>query len=49
MQVRKQNAMELFQLGRADPLFNPLELVTFLLEQYPEANPDRLLNQPGWG
>ena len=49
MQVRKQNAMELFQLGRQDPLFNPLELVTFLLEQYPEANPDRLLNQPGWG
>ena len=49
MQVRKQNAMELYQVGRQDPLFNPLELATFLLEQYPEANPDRLLNAPGWG
>ena len=49
MQVRKQNAQELYAIGREDPLFNPLELATFLLEQYPEANPDRLLNQPGWG
>lgn len=49
MQVRKQNAQELYQIGRQDPLFNPLELVTHLLEQYPEANPDRLLNTAGWG
>ena len=49
LQVRKQNAQELYAIGRQDPLFNPLELVTFLLEQYPEANPDRLLNQSGWG
>jgi len=49
LQVRKQNAQELYAIGRQDPLFNPLELATFLLEQYPEANPDRLLNQPGWG
>ena len=49
MQSRKGNAQELYAIGRQDPLFNPLELATFLLEQYPEANPDRLLNQPGWG
>jgi hypothetical protein len=49
VQVRMKNAQELYQIGRQDPLFNPVELVTFLLEQYPEANPDRLLNQSGWG
>lgn len=49
MQVRKGNAQELYAVGRQDPLFNPLELATFLLEQYPEVNPDRLLNQSGWG
>jgi len=49
LQVRKQNAQELYAVGRQDPLFNPVELATFLLEQYPEANPDRLLNQSGWG
>jgi hypothetical protein len=49
MQMRMKNAQELYAVGRQDPLFNPLELATFLLEQYPEANPDRLLNAPGWG
>lgn len=49
MQTRKQNAQELYAIGRQDPLFNPVELAMFLLEQYPDANPDRLLNQTGWG
>jgi len=49
MQIRKANAQELYAVGRQDPLFNQLELVTHLLEQYPEANPDRLLNTAGWG
>jgi len=49
MQLRKQNAQELYKIGRQDLLFNQLELVTHLLEQYPEANPDRLLNTAGWG
>jgi len=50
MQIRKQNAQELYAIGVQNPqMFNVMELTKFLLEQYPEANPDRLLNQPGWG
>jgi len=43
MQIRKQNAQELYAIGVQNPqMFNVMELTKFLLEQYPEANPDRV-------
>jgi len=49
LQMRMKSAQEIYALGMQNPLFNPIELTSYLLEQYPDANPDRLLNAPGWG